>query len=205
MLAVSVASSTAQILDLSGGSVVQSLPLENLIGNYPPGDVGLTNGTLSTWVVSGIANDTSGYTFIYQLQNNGPDMITSVEFSGFNGSEVLGTGTFTNVFGLSLLGSYAASPDGNFSFNTVTSGGAASFDNADLSNLSAENNGYFLVVYTDVGSIALNNGETMDDFSSSAPIYAPSSTSVPEQSSGLALLGGLASLYLFVRRRHAAM
>lgn len=206
LLALSAFSARSQSLNLSGGSVVQLLTNQELVGNSPyPGNFGVNNGSISTWVVSDSALDSSGYMFIYQFINNGPDAMTGVEFNKFIGSQVVGTGCFSNIIGsLSLAGSINPPPNvsGRFTFDTVTAGGAATFGLGNFPSGSAPS--WFLVIDTDVTSINTGFATTEDDFVAQGNILSANFAPVPEPSSSVLILGGLALLYCLFRFRRAA-
>lgn len=202
MVIISVAAGRAQTLVLTGGSVVQYLSSQALTGVYPPTD-NTNNGTISSWVVNDSAQDPSGYMFIYQVVNNGPDAIDQVELTGFNSSIVLSSAAYSGVTGLTLSGSLTPSLTGSFAPDGVTSGGAANFQSGNLPNNGGVS--YFLVINTDVQSVSTSYGQVQDSFTAAGTILAPGSLSpVPEPSSSLMLFAGFACLGVFLRNRRAA-
>jgi hypothetical protein len=195
-----VASANAQSLDLSGGTVVGSLTNQTLLNTVTSAN----DGEVSTWVVSDSSLDSHGYIFIYQLQNEGPDEITGVSFNNFNPSQFVGSGAYSNVFNGTLSGSLTVTPASNpsFTYDTITGGGAATFNGG----LVMGGTSWFEVLYTDVNSFNTGYALTQDNFQANGDILAPNSAvfGVPEPSSPLLLLAGLASFYGLFRFRHAA-
>ncbi len=204
ILAGAVVSGQAQtqLLNLSGGTLEGSLTNQELIGNPP--NAGQNFGVVSSWVVSDSSIDSSGYIFIYQLVNNSSDTFNGLTFDGFSASMLVGTssGSYSNIIGtLSLPYALPASPQGSFTFQEISPGGAATFQDGNLSNGGATS--WFLVVDTDVNSFQDNIATTQDGSTSEGDILAP--LAVPEPSSSLVLLGGLAPLYLLIRCRREGM
>lgn len=111
---LSAASSEAQ-LNLSGGTVVGTVTSE-LVG-ISAGNVLANNGSITSWVVQGATIDPTGLIFVYQVSNNGqnvvPNLINNVDINGFNPGVILGTpASYGSITGLSF-GS-APSASGNF-------------------------------------------------------------------------------------------
>lgn len=177
-LALTAVSSQAQ-LNLTGGTVAGSLVGQTLAGVSPGGNVGLFNGTVSSWVISGAAADPTGLIFIYQVSNSGPDPIDNAEFTGFPGSDVLTgvgqTGSYATVSGLALTGSAAPSASGNFATYAVF-GGTVTFTDGGSGLLNGGANSDFLAVLTTDQFFADSYGQIQDNFSASGPTLAP----VPE-------------------------
>jgi hypothetical protein len=190
-LALWVASANAQSLNLSGGSVVGSLTNQTLVNTVTAAN----DGKISTWVVSDSSLDSRGYIFIYQMQNEGQDEITGVNFNNFNPSQFVGSGAFSNELSGILLGSLAVTPTSgpSFTYDTITGGGAATFNGGlDMGDTS-----WFEVVDTDVSSFNMGYGLSQDNFQANGNILAPNfaTFAVPEPSFSLMLLVGFASLY----------
>jgi hypothetical protein len=208
-LAVSVASSRAQVgvqaLNLTGGTFVGDLTNQTLVDSGNSAN----DGTISSWVVSDSSVDSQGYIFIYQLQNSGRDSILGLSFNNFSGSLASSptSGSYSNIIGnTSLLVPTAIAPvygNGGFAFDTVTGGGAASFDGGNLANGGTES--FFVVVFSDVNSFSTGYALTVDDFQSHGDILAPfaATFAVPEPSSVILLTGGIECLYLILRCRRA--
>jgi hypothetical protein len=201
-LALWVASAHAQMLNLSGGSVVGSLPSQTLLNTV----TGANDGQISTWVVSDSSLDSQGYIFIYQVQNEGPDEITGVNFNNFNPSQFVGSGAYSNVVNATLSGSLPVVPlhfmSPSFTYDTITSGGAATFNGGlDMGDTS-----WFEVVDTDVNSFNTGYALTQDDFQANGDILAPNYAvfGVPEPSSPFLLLAALASFCGLSRFHRAA-
>ena len=199
-LVISIVSSRAQTLNLSG--TLDGVTNNELVGVgfFPAGNAGANNGSIDSWVVNDPALDSSGLIFIYQADNNGPDAIDQVELTGFQPNQVLSTGTYSSLSG-SLLLPGSATPNllGNFPTAAVF-GGTVTFENGQLPTGNGES--YFLVVNTDVNNFAPNYGQIQDDFTAIGNILAPAT--VPEPSSSLVLLAGLGCLYgVFRFRRNA--
>lgn len=196
-LALRAASAHAQTLNLSGGTVVGSLPNQTLLNTATSAN----DGKISTWVISDLSLDSQGYIFVYQVQNEGPDEITGANFNNFNSGQFVGSGAYSNVDG-TLSGSLTVTPNSHpsFTFDTITTGGAATFNGGlDMGDTS-----WFEVVDTDVSSFNTGYGLTQDDFQANGEILAPNFAvfSVPEPSSPLLSLAGFASLFgLFGFRR----
>jgi hypothetical protein len=198
-LGVSLLSGNAQSLNLSGGSVVGSLTNQELIGSSPP-YLGANFGTVSSWVVSDTSLDSSGLIFIYQIVNNGPDVMTSAAFPDFS-SAFVSADTFSNIVGsVSLGGSAVPSTSGSFSFYELSAGGAATFQTGGLPN--GDTPSWFLVVDSDDNSIQHDYGTTQDTYTSYGNILAP--IEVPEPPASLVLLGGLVCLYGLIKCRRQA-
>ena len=200
MSALSVASSRAQMLNLSGATFAGSVSNQTLINS----GTSANDGEVSSWVVNDPSVDSQGYIFIYQMENQGPDTITGVNFNNFNSSQFVGSLVVSNVYNGSLAGSLSPtvtlSP--TFAYDTITAGGAATFNGA--LNMGATS--WFVVVETDVTSFNSGFALTQDDFQSHGAIYAPNFAiySVPEPSSaGLLLLAASACFYAVLRWRRA--
>jgi len=209
-LALSVASCGGQVLNLSGLTLEGSLTNQTLINSGN----GLSDGTVSTWVFNGSSAGSSDYIFVYQLENSSasPDQITGASFSSFvtslGVSQYAGSLLYSNVTGGSLPGSLpvTVSLDPNFSFSTVTGGGAASyvlFGN-DV-GLDKGTTSWFIAIDTDSTSITSGYGLTIDDFQAYGQILAPdfATSPVPEPSSAILLLAGFACFYGILRCRRA--
>ncbi|HEX3625900.1 MAG TPA: PEP-CTERM sorting domain-containing protein [Verrucomicrobiae bacterium] len=198
-LALSVASSTGQVLDLTGATVVGSLPNQTLINSATSAN----DGIISTWVVNDPTLDSSGLIFIYQLENGGPDDITGVNFNSYSPSQYISSELYSNVSSGTLSGSITPSVNlhPNFTFDTITGGGAATF-NGDLAMGKAS---WFIAIDTDVTSFNTGYGLSQDDFQAHGDIYAPNAAvyTTPEPSSALMLLVGSACFYAVLRRRRA--
>ncbi len=202
-LSVSLASSSmATTLAFSPSAALEgSLTNQELAGVYPASDVGANNGEISTWVVNDPSLDSSGYIFIYQVENAGVDAIDQVELTGFTSSQVVGTGTYSGISGSvslpSLPYSFTPSSSGNFG-NENTFGGTATFEEGDLPNGGTPS--YFLVVDTDVTYFSGDYAQMQDNFTAVGNILAP----VPEPSSVLVLLVGSVSVYCLSRYRRSS-
>jgi hypothetical protein len=205
-LTVSVAASSGQTLSLAGGTLEGSLTNQTLMNS----GTGANNGTVSSWVYSDSSIDSHGYIFIYQLENQGPDEITGANFNNFSSSQFISSVLCSNVFvgNDSLPGSLAPniSDYPNFTFETVTGGGAASY--ALISPDSGLNVGtatWFVVIDTDVTSFNTGYALTQDDFQAHGDILAPNFATfgVPEPSSAVMLLAGFACFYGILRCRRS--
>jgi hypothetical protein len=201
-LVVSVASSHANSLDLSGGTIVglTNAPLTG-VGFFPPGNNGAPNGTISTWVVNDPTFDPFGLTFVYQAVNNGPDAIDQVELTSslFTLSHVVAANTYSGLTGsLALPFSFTPDPGGNFPTPAIF-GGTVTFENGQLNTGNTPS--YFLVVETDLPSFQLSYGQIQDDFTAIGDILAPAT--VPEPSS-VVLLAGLGGLFGVFKLRRSA-
>ena len=194
-LAISVISSRAQVLNLSGGTLVGSLtnaPLTG-VGFFPPGNNGQNNGSIFSWVVNDPTLDPSGLTFVYQALNNGFDAIDQVELTStlFTPSQVVATGTYSGLTG-SLLLPFSTTPDPSGNFPTAAIfGGTVTFENGQLNNGNTPS--YFLVVETDVPAFGPSYGQIQDDFTAIGDILAPAV--VPEPASSVVFLAGLGCLF----------
>jgi hypothetical protein len=201
-LAISVVSSRAQLLNLSGGTIVGSLTNAQLtgVGFFPPGNNGQNNGSIYSWVVNDPTLDPSGLTFVYQALNNGFDAIDQVELTGFQPSQVVAAGTYSGLTGSLLLPtSSTPDPSGNFPTPSVF-GGTVTFENGQLNNGNTPS--YFLVVETDVQNFGPSYGQIQDDFTAIGNILAPAV--VPEPSSSIVLLAGLGCLFGVLKFRRSA-
>jgi hypothetical protein len=201
-LAVSIASSHAQSLNLSG-SLVSSLTNSPLtgIGFFPPGNNGAPNGSISSWVVNDPTLDPFGLTFIYQAINDGPDAIDQVELTGFASSMLVATpSTYSALTGsLALPAALTPDPGGNFPASADL-GDALTFEQGDLNTGNTPS--YFLVVETDLPSYRLSFGQIQDNFSAIGNILAPAA--VPEPPSSMVLLAGLGCLVGVLKFRRSA-
>jgi hypothetical protein len=198
-LAVSAASSRGQMLNLAGATLEGALTNQALMNT----GTGANDGTVSTWVYNDSSVDSQGYIFIYQLENQGPDEITGANFNNFSPSQYIASGSYSNVFNGSLPGSLK--PPGtlfpNFTFDTVTTGGAATF-NGGL-NMGAVS--WYVVIDTDVTSFNAGYALTQDDFQAHGDILAPNFAifTVPEPTSAVLLLAGCACFFGILRCRRA--
>lgn len=199
MLALSAASSSGQFLDLSGATVEGSLTGQTMFNS----GTGANDGTISSWVLSDSSIDSHGYIFVYQLENQGPDDVTGVNFNNYSGSQYIGSQSYSNVVNGSLSGSLKPtvtfSP--NFTFDTITQGGAATF-NGDLPSGAIS---WFITIDTDVSSFNSGYALSQDNFQAHGNILAPNYAvfGVPEPSSEILLLAGLAGFWAILRRRRA--
>jgi hypothetical protein len=194
------ASIHAQTLDLSGATLEGSLTGQTLLNTVTAAN----DGKISTWVVSDSSLDSRGYIFIYQLQNEGPDEVTGVNFNKFNPGQFVGSGAYSNEVSGILTGSLNVTPTSNpsFTFDTITSGGAATFNGGlDMGDTS-----WFEVVFTDVSAFTTGYALSQDDFQANGNILAPNFATfgVPEPPSSVMLLAGVASFYGLFRFRLAA-
>ncbi|HTV42349.1 MAG TPA: PEP-CTERM sorting domain-containing protein [Candidatus Sulfotelmatobacter sp.] len=204
LVGMSVVSSRAQTLDLSGGTIEGDLTNQTLVDSAN----GNNDGKISSWVVSDSSVDSQGLIFIYQLENSGTDSITGLSFNNFKGSlaSTPTSGSYSNIIGSATLLPTAIAPvDGNggFAFDTVTSGGAATFQLGDLADGGTMS--FFVVVFSDVDSFADGYALTQDDFQAHGDILAPIEAiyPVPEPSSAILLTGGILCFYLMLRCRRA--
>ena len=200
-LALRAASGHAQALNLLGGTVVGSLANQTLLNTATSSN----DGKISTWVISDLSLDSQGYIFVYQVQNEGPDEITGASFNNFNPGQFVGSGAYSNVINGTLSGSLTVTPASHpsFTFDTITTGGAATFNGGlDMGDTS-----WFEVMDTDVSSFNTGYGLTQDDFQANGDILAPNFAvfSVPEPSSPLLSLAGFASLFGLFGFRRAVM
>jgi hypothetical protein len=195
-LLIAVASSRGQSLNLSGATLEGELTGQTLFNS----GTGANDGIVSTWVISDSSIDSQGYIFIYQLENVGPDDVTGVNFNNFSPSQYLGSESYSNAYNGSLSGALSptitANP--NFTFDTITGGGAATF-NGDL-GMGATS--WLMAIDTDVS--AFNNGYALaqDDFQANGDVLAPNYAvyPVPEPSSlSLTLLAGFFFLCGFLK------
>lgn len=204
MLAMSVASGSAQTLGFSPGATLEGALTDQALLNSATGG---NDGTISTWVVNDSTIDPYGYIFIYQLENSGPDEITGVNFNNFTAAAIIGTGAYSNVFGSLLSASVhpTVTLTPSFTFDTVTPKGAATF-NGGLDSGAVS---WFEVIDTDVNSFADGYGLAQDNFQAYGDILAQNYALyvVPEPPSRIVLLAGLACFYGFWRccRRPAAV
>lgn len=203
---MSVTSSRGQTLSMTGATIEQDLTNQTLINSA----TGLNDGSVSTWVVSDSSVDSQGYIFIYQLENEGPDAVIGANFDNFNPSQVVGNGSYSDVTigGLELAGSLPVTPTAypNFTFETVTSGGAATFGEffPDV-GLPSGTASWYIVIETDVNSFTTGYGLEQDDFQAHGNILAPNLAvyGVPEPSSAVMLLVGFACFFGILRCRRA--
>ena len=203
-LAVSVVSSHAQNLDLSGGTIVGSLTNSPLIGTgfFPVGNAGQYNGSISSWVVNDPTLDPHGLTFVYQALNDGYDPIDQVELTSslFTPANVVNAATYSALTGsLFLPASVTPDPNGNF-LTPAIFGGTATFENGQLNNGNTPS--YFLVVETDLPNFGLSYGQIQDNFTAVGNILAP--VSVPEPPSAIMMLAGLGGLFGVFRLRRTS-
>ncbi|HEV2329506.1 MAG TPA: hypothetical protein VGY56_12045 [Verrucomicrobiae bacterium] len=198
-LALSAASSRGQSLNLSGATLEGSLVNQTLINSATSAN----DGEISTWVVSDSAIDSQGYIFIYQLQNNGPDDIIGVNFNKYLASQYVGSLSYSNVDSGSLPGhlmpSVTFTP--NFTYNTITAGGAATF----TGDLPMGKTSWFIAIDTDVNSFQTGYALAQDDYQAHGLILAPDAAtySTPEPSSAMILLVGSACFFAILRWRRA--
>jgi hypothetical protein len=203
-LAVSMASSRGQSLNLAGATLEGDLTNQVLMNS----GTGANDGTVSTWVFNDSSVDSQGYIFIYQLENQGPDEITGANFNNFSSSQFLSGILCSNVYGSSLPGSrpHPTTVYPNFTFETVTSGGAATFGTfGSDTGLAMGAVSWFVVIDTDVTSFNTGYALTQDDFQAHGNILAPNFAvfDVPEPSSAVLLLAGCACIYGILRCRRA--
>lgn len=198
-LALTAASSTGQSLNLSGATLEGSLVNQTLINSATSAN----DGEISTWVVSDSSIDSEGYIFIYQLQNNGPDDIIGVNFNKYLASQYVSSLSYSNVDSGSLPGhmipSVTFTP--NFTYNTITAGGAATF----TGDLPIGKTSWFIAINTDVNSFQTGYALAQDDYQDHGLILAPDAATytTPEPSSALMLLAGFACFYAVLRSRRA--
>jgi len=164
-------------------SIVGSTSAQNLLQTSapPPGTLGQITGTVQSWVLDGFSGP--GYTFVYQVVNNGPDAISQASFSGFGGGSFVSAGT-TSLSAAAFFGvAFGATPTGGAggSFNLLTPAGAASFNEID-SNVAGSNTSQFLYVITTARAFATSSGRTIDGITSQGATLAP----VPEPSTVVA-------------------
>ncbi|MGH7978379.1 MAG: PEP-CTERM sorting domain-containing protein [Limisphaerales bacterium] len=197
-LALSAASTMGQVLDLSGATIQGQLTGQTLFNSATLAN----DGAISTWVVSDPTIDSQGLIFIYQLENQGSDGFTGVNFNSYTMGQYVGSQSYSSVSNGSLSGfvepTTSASP--NFTFDIVTGGGAATF-NGYLPNGSES---WLLAIDTDVTAFNIGYGLGQDDFQAHGLILAPNTAvyGVPEPSSlALILMAGLACCGTLLRRR----
>lgn len=198
-VALSAASSGGQLLNLSGATPEGSLTGQTLFNSA----TGANDGIISTWVISDSSIDSLGYIFIYQLKNEGSDDVTGINFNNYSPSQYVGSQAYSNVYNGSLSDFVSPSEDvsPNFSYDTITGGGAATF-NGDLPMGSTS---WLIAIDTDITSLNTGYALTQDDFQSHGEIYTPNFAlyPVPEPSSAVMLFAGLASFYAILRWRRA--
>lgn len=201
-IALSVASSRGQMSYLNlPGTLEGSLPGETLFNS----GTSANDGMVSSWVVSDPAINSGGYIFIYQLENQGPDDLTGVNFNSFAGVNIYSAEQYSNVNvnASPLPGGTWGNTGPNFSFDTVTAGGAATF-NGDLAMGATS---WFFVLETSATSINTGYALTQDNFQAHGEIYAPDYAvfATPEPSSGalILLLSGITGFYAILRWRRA--
>jgi hypothetical protein len=169
-LTLAAVSSQAQ-LNLTGGTVVGSLVDQTLGGISPGSNVGADNGSVSSWVISGAAADTTGLIFVYQIVNSGPDAVDNAEFTGFNAGQVLSSGAFAGLTGLA----FGSTPtEAGWSGAATIFGGTATWEAGDLNTGGAISD--YLAVLTNVQYFSGDYGQIQDSFSAQGSILAP----VPE-------------------------
>lgn len=165
------------------------------------------DGEVSSWVVSDSDLDPQGYIFIYQLENQGPDTIVGINFNNFGSAQYVSSLMASNVTGLAGSMRPTVSLYPNFTFETVTAGGAATFGtfSPDVS-LAMGATSWFVVIDTDVTSFTSGFALTQDDFQAHGGILAPNFAvyTTPEPSSAaLMLLAGCICFYAILRGRRA--
>jgi hypothetical protein len=196
-LALSVASTRGQqVLSLTG-TVEGSLTGQTLFNSANNAN----DGTVSSWVVSDSGINSGGYIFIYQIEDSGLDDMTGINFNTFVKNNVQSALVVSNVVinSSSLPTPTDVSPD--FSYDTTTSGGAATF-NGDL---APQQTSWFMVIETDATGINTGFALTQDDFQTHGEIYAENFAvyTVPEPSSAILLLAGCACFYAVLRFRRS--
>lgn len=191
---ISVARGQTLIL---AGSLEAYLQPQALTEVFP--NSGANAGTISSWVVNDPADDPSGYIFIYQLVNKGPDVIPHIELTGFSSSEVVlnGIGEYSATSGLTLPGAATPSAGGNFSNYSLTGSSALNFDGGSLVSGGTS---VFLVVATNQKNIGDSYAQDQGDFTATGTILAP----VPEPSSAMVLMAGLGCLFGVLKYRRIA-
>ncbi|HEV2454250.1 MAG TPA: hypothetical protein VGY98_08315 [Verrucomicrobiae bacterium] len=198
-LALSMVSSTGQVLDLTGATVEGSLSGQTLFDS----GTSANDGIISSWVVKSSAIDPSGYIFVYQLKNEGPDEVTGANFNNFGLSQYISSESYSNVVNGSLSGSITPTVtlNPNFTYDTITGGGAATF-NGGLNTGAVS---WFIAINTDITSFTTGYGLAQDNFQAHGEIYAPNFAvyGVPEPPSALMLLVGTACFYAILRGRRA--
>jgi hypothetical protein len=207
VLAVSLTSSRGQTLDMAGTATIEgTLTNQTLVDS----GTALNDGEVSTWVVSDSAVDSQGYIFIYQLENEGPDQVVGASFNSFNLGQFVSSESYSNVtiggFELSSSKTVTSTLYPNFTFETVTAGGAATFGVFSPDpGLNSGTTSWFIVIDTDVTSFNTGYALTQDDFQAHGDILAPNYAifGVPEPSSAVILLGGFACFYGVLRCRRA--
>ena len=201
LLAISVTSSRAQTLDLTGGTLEGDSTNQTLINSADE----TPDGKISTWVVNDSSVDSQGYIFIYQLENGG-DNIFSVSLNNFSGSLATTptSGSYSSIVNISLPTSVTPTASVGFTFSGVSGDGAATFGGTTES-LPNGDQSWFLVVFSDVNSFATGYALTQDGSQAYGDILAPiaATNPVPEPSSVILLTGGIVCFYAILRCRRA--
>jgi hypothetical protein len=200
VLTVSVASTRGQTLDLTGATLFGGpITGQTLFDS----GTGANDGIISSWAINDPTLNPSGLIFIYQLKNSGPDDVTGINFNNYTHSQYVSSASYSSVINGSLPGALTPtvtlSP--NFTFDTVTGGGAATF-NGDLAMGAVS---WFVAIDTDVTADNTGYALTQDDFQTHGDILAPNFAvfGVPEPSSAVLLLAGFACFYGILRCRRA--
>lgn len=183
-LLLSAFSSRAQLSFGVGASVVTSLTDQELTGVFPPGNSGVNDGYISTWVASDSSLDSQGLIFVYQVFNNGPDAIDAVALTGYGfvaSDLVTGSGAYSSISGLSFGATPSASGN-TFAFHSETGSDTVAFESGDLAKGGTSD---YLAVFTSINGYYKSYGEEQDDFTAAGAILAP----VPE--SGTFVAGAL--------------
>jgi len=176
-LALAAVSGKAQVLNLTGGSFAPGGILANqeLVGITTGENVGVNEGTISTWVINDSALDASGLIFVYQVVNQ-EDPIDNVALTGFTTGEVLSTGNYSSLSGPLAFGQTPVIGAGGTQTTFPgenTLGGTVTFENGDLGTGGISD---YLAVFTDVTAFGLSYGQIQDSLSAQGTILAP----VPE-------------------------
>lgn len=202
-LTVFVASSRGQTLDLTGATIFGSPVTGQTLFNS---GTGANDGIVSSWAINDSTLNPlnpSGLIFIYQLENMGPDDMTGINFNSYTRSQYVSSASYSSVINGSLPGALTptATLSPNFTFDTVTGGGAATF-NGDLGMGEVS---WFVVIDTDVTADNAGYVLTQDDFQTHGDILAPNFAvfGVPEPSSAVMLLAGFACFYGILRCRRS--
>ena len=167
-----VAAGLACVATTSHAAVtIEASLLNQTLGAVSGSDpLGTPEGSVSSWVLSGF--DTApgaGLTFVYQIQNGGPDTITEASFSNFAGTTVLSTSTQATF---ALLNSITGV--GGFAFGSETPGGAVTFNGGLASGATSYSD--FLIINTTATQWNIGQGREEDDFQAVGNVLAP----VPE-------------------------
>lgn len=171
--------------------------------------VGANDGTISSWVVSDPALNPSGYIYIYQVVNAGPDTVTAIEVNGFAGVFLAGASTLNPPVGLPgalTPGGANVSPN---SLTPITPEGSADFI-ASLPSGPSTNATFsgFFDVFVDISlPPSTNYALVKDNFTGYGKTLAPNGMPVPEAStmtaSALMLLPLGIAAFRAVRRQRA--